>query len=195
MNTKKIFTCLFFSLFGLLLMFSYKPLEAHAYNYPNKTAAKAGDILVTKETNCKTDCKGLSGHAAIVVDSTYYVHISGPGAHPTKEKLSTWFDSRYGKSTKVVRPTSQYKGSPADAAKWAKNYVKEYKDAVYDITSGNHTFDRTYCSKLVWQAYNFGTAYPIIAPKHVGGLIHPYDFTTAASGGRYADLETVYTNW
>jgi len=188
MNTKKIFTCLFFSVFGLLLMFSFKPLDAHAYNYPNKTAAKAGDILVTKETNCKNECKGLSGHAAIVVDSTYFVHISGPGAHPTKEKLSTWFDSRYGERTRVVRHTSHYKGSAADAAKWANKYVVDYKNATYSIASSLDSFNKTYCSKLVWQAFN-STAYPIVAKDL---LIHPYSFANAADGGRTKPLETVY---
>lgn len=198
MIIKKLFTSLFFALFGLIIVVSFNPTETFAYDYPNGTAAKAGDILITRETNCKTEseCKGLTGHAAIVVDSNYFVHISGPGANPTKEKLSKWFDTRYGKKTKVVRPTSSYKGSAAKAAAWANNYVKEYSDATYSIWSSSATFNKTYCSKLVWQAFNYGTGgYPIVALQY-GDKIHPYDFSTAASGGRYAKLEEVYSkNW
>lgn len=192
MNTKKILTGLLFSVMGFLFLISLNPTETYAYTYPNNTTSKTGDILLSRETNCKTECKGLSGHAAIVVDNTYFVHISGPGANPTKEKISSWFDSRYGKKTKVVRATKNYNGSAQKAANWANNYVKEYSKATYSIATSTESFDKTYCSKIVWQAFYYGSGgYPIIA-KQYAGLIHPYDFSTAASGGRYAKLEEVY---
>lgn len=194
MITKRLFIGLFFTVCGLIIMFSFNPSKTFAYTYPNGSSAKAGDILVSKETNCKTDsqCKGLTGHSAIVVDKDYFVHISGPGAHPTKEKLSKWFDTRYGKKTKVVRPTSYYKGSSQKAADWAKNYVKKYSNATYSIWSASTTFDKTYCSKLVWQAFYYGTTYPIVA-RNYGDKIHPYDFSTKAAGGKYATLRSVYS--
>lgn len=86
---------------GFLFVISLNPTETYAYTYPNNTTSKTGDILLSRETNCKTECKGLSGHAAIVVDNTYFVHISGLGANPTKKKISSWFDSRYGKKLKL----------------------------------------------------------------------------------------------
>lgn len=196
MITKKLFTSLFFSLFGLIIIVSFNPTETFAYDYPDGTKAKAGDILISRETNCKPDCKGLTDHAAIVVNSDYFVHIAGPGYNPSKERLSKWFNTRYGKKTKVVRPTSAYKGSTTKAATWAKNYVNEYSNAEYIIWSSSASFNKTYCSKLVWQAFNYGTGgYPIVA-RSIGDKIHPYDFSTATSGGRYAKLKEVYNkNW
>lgn len=195
MITKKLITSLFFSLFGLIIIVSFNPIKTFAYDYPNGSKAKAGDILISKETNCKPDCKGLTGHAAIVVNSDYFVHIAGPGYNPSKERLSKWFNTRYGKKTKVVRPTSAYKGSAKKAAAWANNYVEKYPNAKYSVWSSSASFNKTYCSKLVWQAFYYGSkGYPIVARKYFD-KIHPYDFSIAASGGKYAKLKTVYKNW
>lgn len=145
---------LFNTLVVATVLFSFslvvKTNEASAATYPStKATVKAGDILVTKTTNCKPVCKGLSGHSSIVIDSTYAVHIAGPKSHPAKIKITSWF-KKY-KSTKIVRTTSKYRGNPKDAAKWAANYVKKYPKAKYDITPNrgptNETL-KTYAKEL-----------------------------------------------
>lgn len=159
---------------ALLLVFSltFQTNEASAASYPGtKATVKAGDIVVTKTTNCKPNCKGITGHAGIVIDSTYIAHISGPGAHPSKISISSWF-KKY-TSTKVVRTNSKYKGKPSKAASWAAKYLKDYPKAKYSITPNLSSKDPTYCSKLVYQAYYYGTGYPILASS---GIIHPYAF-------------------
>lgn len=55
------------------------PVEA---TYPNsRVEIKPGDILITNNTSSK----GLTGHAAIVIDTENVVEILGPGFHPQKK--------------------------------------------------------------------------------------------------------------
>lgn len=52
--------------------------EVDAAKYPGTSVtAKPGDILVTKKSSCKTNCRGITGHAGIVVNNDYVVHIAG----------------------------------------------------------------------------------------------------------------------
>lgn len=129
--------------------------EVDAAKYPGTSVtAKPGDILVTKKSSCKTNCRGITGHAGIVVNNDYVVHIAGIGHHPTKIKLATWF-SKY-TSTTVVRTTDKYRGDVKGAVKWAEDYIKKYPNAEYKITPNLVSKDPTYCSKLVYQAYKYG---------------------------------------
>ncbi|WJE14012.1 YiiX/YebB-like N1pC/P60 family cysteine hydrolase (plasmid) [Halobacillus sp. ACCC02827] len=135
---------------------------------------KGGDILVTKNTQCKSSskCTGITGHSGIVLNNGKVLHIQGPGYKANIISTSTWY-SRY-KSTKVVRPKSSTEGKKA--ATWAYNfYVKGAgKNYSYDVRTTLNGSGKTYCSKLVWQAYKNG------AGKNLGGytpgLRTPYDF-------------------
>lgn len=136
---------------------------------------KPGDILVTKSTQCKSGvkCTGLTGHSGIVLENGKVLHIAGPGYHPTQISTSTWYD-RYS-STKVVRPNSSTEGKKA--ATWAYNFyvTGEGKNYEYDIrTTLNGKDGKTYCSKLVWQAYKNGAGKSLAT--YTPGFIAPYDF-------------------
>ncbi|MFB5662215.1 YiiX/YebB-like N1pC/P60 family cysteine hydrolase [Alteribacillus sp. HJP-4] len=161
------------SIFLLCLVLIFQSNHVSAASYPSTTATvEPGDILVTKTTNCKDEdeCKGITGHAGIVIDNTYAVHISGPGANPERISISEWFEEYH--STKVVRADSKYRGDPSKAATWAEEYVKDFSHADYSVTANIASKDPTYCSKLVYQAY-YSTGYPIVATS---GIIHPYEF-------------------
>lgn len=118
---------------------------------------KKGDILVSNGTSSF----GLTGHAGIAISSTQVLHISGKGAKPLVITSKQWQD-RYGivrgqiegnnTHTKVYRV-----GSTTNATKAADWAITNYKGKSYDygITTALLSKDPTYCSKIVWQAYNY----------------------------------------
>ncbi|MED1788094.1 YiiX/YebB-like N1pC/P60 family cysteine hydrolase [Brevibacillus laterosporus] len=125
------------------------PVEA---TYPNsRVEIKPGDILITNNTISK----GLTGHAAIVVD-TENVVILGPGFNPEKNPIKRFFRKNVSKKygTKVVRYNrTKIRNKAADWAEW---YVNKYDDAEYAISDLYNYKYKTYCSKIVWNAYYFG---------------------------------------
>ncbi|WP_236645931.1 YiiX/YebB-like N1pC/P60 family cysteine hydrolase [Brevibacillus sp. VP] len=125
------------------------PVEA---TYPNsRVEIMPGDILITNNTSSK----GLTGHAAIVVD-TENVVILGPGFNPEKNPIKRFFRKNVSKKygTKVVRYNrTKIRNKAADWAEW---YVNKYDDADYAISDLYNYKYKTYCSKIVWNAYYFG---------------------------------------
>ena len=114
-----------------------------------------GDILITNGTSIPY----LPGHAAIAVSSTAIVHIPGIGQKP--EKVSRYvFKNEYINNftnwIKIYRPKNSEYGRKA--GEWAdKTYIYgSGKNATYSLTSDLYSIDKTYCSKIVWQAYRFG---------------------------------------
>ncbi|MBH0333661.1 hypothetical protein ABH14_28690 [Brevibacillus brevis] len=146
---------LFIMIFTLCTSVSFaaevKPLadDPGVYYPDTHTKAKPGDMLVSNATSSK----GLTGHAAIVTDNLTVVHIGGVGQHPEEISLSKFF-KRYDNSVKVIRYTSSRDAKKA--GEWARTYAEEYSDADYDLAVKLSGFTRTYCSKLVWQAYYYG---------------------------------------
>lgn len=136
---------------------------------------KAGDILVTKNTQCKSSakCTGITGHSGIVLTNGKVLNIRGPGYKADTVSINTWY-SRY-KSTKVVRSNSEKEGKKA--ATWAyKFYVKGAgKNYSYDVRTTLNGSNKTYCSKLVWQAYKNGAGRNLVG--YHPGIRTPYDFT------------------
>lgn len=151
---------------GLLLVFSCFAVDASAYNYPNGTAAKAGDILVTSDAYSK----GIVGHTGIVTSGSEYLETRGEGYYPQIRSLSKWFDYK-GKPTKVVRISNSSKANAAGL------YARLYEGSriPYKITMNLLDSQYTYCSKLVYQAYAFGTSgvFPILEGSRFWG---PYNF-------------------
>lgn len=155
--TKKSSTILllFIMIFTLCTSVSFaaeaKPLaDDPGVFYPGTyTKAKPGDMLVSNSTSSK----GLTGHAAIVTDNLTVVHIGGIGENPEEISLSRFF-KRYDNSVKVIRYTSSRDAKKA--GEWARTYAEEYSDAKYDLAVKLSGFTRTYCSKIVWQAYYYG---------------------------------------
>lgn len=134
---------------------------------------KTGDILISNGTSSF----GITGHAAIAISSTEILHIAGFGDNPEVVSLSSWI-KRYGagkggnSNTEVWRIASTYDAN--QAASWASTTYKGKKYS-YNITGNLQGVDPTYCSKIVWQAYNngpyssqvFNPAGMIVAPYHL----------------------------
>ncbi|HBZ83894.1 MULTISPECIES: YiiX/YebB-like N1pC/P60 family cysteine hydrolase [unclassified Brevibacillus] len=121
--------------------------------YPGtNTKIKPGDILVTNDTSSW----GLTGHAAIVIDTQNLVEIRGDGYNPEKNDIDDFIDDHTSGSSwvKVYRHDLSSKGK--GAAKWAEWYVKNYSDVEYGFSDLLDYDDTTYCSKIVWDAYYFG---------------------------------------
>ncbi|GEN57695.1 hypothetical protein GCM10012290_22950 [Halolactibacillus alkaliphilus] len=115
-----------------------------------------GDILVSNGTSSF----GLTGHAGIAISSTQVLHISGAkNSKPLVITTKQWQD-RYGivqgqkdgrTHTNVYRVGSRT--NAIRAANWAKiNY--QNKNYSYSISMNLPSKNPTYCSKIVWQAYD-----------------------------------------
>ncbi|WP_409305751.1 YiiX/YebB-like N1pC/P60 family cysteine hydrolase [Peribacillus sp. SCS-155] len=138
----------------LTISLAFHSTEASAAYYKGKKVSpKAGDILITS----KAETRYHSGHSAIVTDNLKVVHIPAPGTHPIIETLDTWMKKYPIKS--VVRLTDTAKAKKAGA--WARTYQVEYKKATYGIWTNLNTYNKTYCSKLVWQAYRYGSGWDL----------------------------------
>lgn len=131
----------------------FSPMSEPLSYYPGTTTSiKSGDVLVTNSTSFG----GIAGHAGIVVDPAgSVVSINGPGQLISRETFGQW-KNRYA-NTKVMRNTSSSIAAQ-NAANWANEYYIDYSYRVsYNILGilGEYT-DRTYCSKIVWNAYFYG---------------------------------------
>lgn len=151
---------------------------------------KAGDILVTKNTNPQGSGQGLLGHTGIVLDSKYILHHSGWDGERDSATIMTIEDwkIRYknnvkGKklTLKVVRPNDSKLG--AKAAQIAKDTFYK-KNISYKVTTGPTDIDPyTYCSELVWYSYwKAGKEWKVYSPRGVytrPTLPGPYDFVNS----------------
>lgn len=149
-NVLKVLLCSFL----LILTFSF--LES---NQVSALTLRAGDILI----NSKKTTTYYTGHAAIVAHTGEIIHIAGPGEKPEKISQEVW-KKEYPNASTVIRPNWIAKGY--DASVWAYNnygkYNATYKDASYSFLANMSTLDKTYCSKLVWSAYNVGAEKPFM---------------------------------
>ncbi|MBA4538562.1 hypothetical protein H1Z61_15855 [Bacillus aquiflavi] len=129
------------------------------------TSIKKGDILISNHTIKN----GLTGHAGIALSSTQVLHIAGPRHYPEVLSVNN-FVKKYRKTLTVYRvPNSKIANAAAD---WAsRNYVgRKYH---YAITDNIKSKNPTYCSKIVFQAYYYGTgSAPVI--KTVPKIALPY---------------------
>lgn len=126
-----------------------------------------GDVLITNGTFAK----GFTGHAGIALDENTIFHIAGPGKNPDDIKVEEWIEAFHKDDKKW---TKVYRHSDSDiassAADWAENTYRD-SNAKYFISSNTKSTKSTYCSKLVWQAYFFGTG---DAVDLRGSIIYPY---------------------
>ena len=111
--------------------------------------------------------------------SDQILHIAGGGYSPSVVKFSTW-EARYGKPRGGMVNTEVYRISNWThrnaAADWA---VAKYKNsgASYSLLASLSTFDPTYCSLIVWQAYYYGTSTQLVN-KPPTPLATPYGLPT-----------------
>lgn len=145
---------------------------------------KKGDILVSN----RTSSNGLTGHAGLAVGNNKILHIAG-GKETTKLlSLNDW-KARYGKKnskdtknwTKVYRVKDTKIANKA--ADWAiKTYwnsqgkitSKQNKKPQYSLGGGIMLTTKTYCSKIIWQAYRIGIGNNKVIDRSPGSLALPY---------------------
>lgn len=141
-----------------------------------------GDVLITNATFGK-----ITGHAGIVLDENNILHIEGLGESPKVIDRDTWINKycKNGRWTKIYRHSDSDIAS--SAADWAENTYRD-SNAKYVINLNTASTDKTYCSKIVWQAYYYGTgdAYElnetIIPPYELNILIFNLELV-----GKYKD--------
>jgi uncharacterized protein YycO len=111
---------------------------------------KPGDILITNDSVGS----GAVGHAGIIMSNGNVLHFAGKKLGILNESVSKW-KGRY-KKTNVYRiPNASLASS---AATWAyNNYWVKNRSASYKIDTQLYAKDPSYCSKIVWQAYYYGT--------------------------------------
>ncbi|PAF35566.1 hypothetical protein CHH58_16040 [Terribacillus saccharophilus] len=126
-----------------------------------------GDILITNDTQAS----GITGHAGIMVAPGKILEIRGKGHEVTITTLYQW-RTRYNK-TNVYR-VSDYSVASA-AAKWARaNYFDSNRNPGYQINTSLYSKSPTYCSKIVWQAFYYGTGAKKVMKTPLERMVHPY---------------------
>jgi uncharacterized protein YycO len=139
---------------------------------------RAGDILYTPSTQCKDDCKGITGHVGIVsITGSNVYHIANKKSKAKSVSKATWFNNY--KKTIILRPNSKSNGEKA--ARWAyDHYIKgKGKDKSYKITfSRSVNLKTTYCSLIPWQGYAKGANHYM--GSEFGGYMLPQYFVVDA---------------
>lgn len=110
---------------------------------------ESGDVIITNATSSF----GLTGHAAIAIDSDEILDIPGPKKSVRTQTVNQFKNEYKNGWIKVYRPKDSSWGTKA--AKWATETYKG-SNAIYKITLDTNSTDKTYCSKIVHQAYKFG---------------------------------------
>ena len=136
---------------------------------PTKRSAyqpKKGDIVTTGYKT--TASSGVIGHAGIFIDSSTILHISGSSTSKTSTLSWGRWKEIYKNKNMVFRvPNTRVATQAAD---WvARNY--RGKSPGYKITSDWRSTSPTYCSKIVWQGYYFGTGSTPVMKKPVEPFI------------------------
>lgn len=98
---------------------------------------------------------GFSGHATLVLSNNVFLNHTpkGNNGHPDDITREEFNDNYKGRNIKVFRSNNYDWG--ANAAKWAdRTYTNS--NATYQITNSLSDTSKTYCSKIVYQAYRYG---------------------------------------
>lgn len=130
-----------------------------------------GDILVTTDTQKNT---GLTGHAGIVISTGKILQIAGPGKKIKVMTVAQW-RSNYDK-TNVYRVQTQ--SVAIEAARWAKNNYKDGSNPGYKVNTSLYSKSPTYCSKIVWQAYYYGSGSKKVMKTPSTRIATPYALRT-----------------
>lgn len=140
-------------------------------NSSSEYTMKAGDILITNATSSS----GLTGHAAMAVTAVQILHIEGAGKTPSTLGLESWHNKYTNSSssswTKIYRHEDSNVATAA--ATWERNAYRG-SSATYEINMDLASTSKTYCSKMVWQAYYYGPSTPEANGPTVGVRL-PYD--------------------
>lgn len=128
-----------------------------------------GDILYTSNTSYG----GLTGHVGITLYDGTILHAPGPGLGIHRVSFGTWMADY--PNTEVFR--EPYRTIANEAASWAlNNYWITNSNATYNITTAIYSTNPTYCSKLTWQAYYFGTGSAYVEDVPYDHIVDPKSF-------------------
>lgn len=136
---------------------------------------QSGDIFITNDTSVF----GITGHAGIAVNTSNIIHIAKVGTVPVLISFNEWLNkySESGYWTQVYRHTNPSVGLSAGI--WALvNYNNS--NATYSFAGGLYDTTRTYCSKIVWQAYYYAepVGTHVVVPTDTSSIIAPYALPT-----------------
>ncbi|KRM49874.1 hypothetical protein FC95_GL000287 [Lentilactobacillus kefiri DSM 20587 = JCM 5818] len=139
--------------------------------------AKPGDIVTTN----KTSSAGLTGHAGIVAPNGKVLTINGYGQHPVLESKTKWERMARGQNNwvKVWHEKNSAARNRASRIAMKLYHGKNYKRIKYGFGGGLGYTKRTYCSKIVYQAYAFqdssrhSIGFKIKNPS--SGVVPPYN--------------------
>jgi hypothetical protein len=156
-------------------------LDKKATAYSN-FSIQAGDILITDATSSY----GLTGHAAIAIDHDFILDIPGLNTTTREMLASDWLNQYTAHGTVwVYRVPSAYTYVANAAATWADtHYYSTYGGAQnifpsYGVTLATKSLNPTYCSKIVYQAYYYGSGnLPFMIPA-AATVITPYGLINA----------------
>lgn len=97
--------------------------------------------------------------------------------------LKAWLKEYKVKNVIRVNSTKNAK----KAGKWARTYQDKWKKkGSYEIWTNLNTYKKTYCSKIIWQAFYYGADYDLTSVFHgragswtgtsKSAKVSPYDF-------------------
>lgn len=147
---------------------------------------RAGDIIVTNNGGY-----GVTGHAAIMLNSHTVLHISGFGAYPKTLEFNTFkrnYLKKRGHWIHVYGSPSKDKG--LKAAAWAKKTYANKTNIKYGMSPALGTINPTYCSKIVYQAYYSGVGKTSVYKPNSNLPIEPYKLNTYIKGSGIIQLYT-----
>ncbi|MBC1473961.1 hypothetical protein HB852_04985 [Listeria grandensis] len=142
---------------------------------------KAGDIIITNGTSMS----GIVGHVAIANSDNYILDMPGTAKKSKKDNnrqltVNAWMKQYSGGSIRVYRLKNQTLAK--NIAKYAdRNYFStkgtSNKDIHIPYAINYHLYEKppksSYCSKMVFQAYYYGSGSAAVM-KPVSGFLAPY---------------------
>ena len=155
---KKLFSALFLLIPGFTLFIANN--SVHAMTVDGFTIKK-GDIFVTNTASSA----GLTGHVAIANGDNHILDIPDVGSYtrqmPTDQWIHTYATDGW---VKVYRVPSQYDSVASTAGTWADTHYYSTSGssiqnifASYGVTGNLYSTNPTYCSKIPYQAYYYGS--------------------------------------
>ena len=113
---------------------------------------QTGDVLITNDIY--TAMAGIVGHVGIAYDSNLIIHIADANSVPSFITKSKWAEKYANGTTRLYRMSNSTYAALAANEAYTK-YINVTPKATYDILTRLDTYDKTYCSKIVWQAYHY----------------------------------------
>jgi uncharacterized protein YycO len=128
-----------------------------------------GDIVYTPSS----ESTYYAGHMGIIgLDGkVYHVHPYGPVFADSMD----WYITRFYEGDRFIVFRSRLNQAGVKAAEWVQEHYKQVK--YYRLQTNLHSIERNYCSKFVYQAYQFTSGLDLWSRKFAKlnlGYIYPF---------------------